>query len=402
MRGRKMDGLPTREQVLRDFFAAWTPEESVEHVPLQDAAWRITAEPLFSVNTIPVVRASGSDGIAVRSADFASGMPDYTTWREGEDFVRADTGDDFDDRFDAVIAIEEVDLVGDGRIAFISPDVCVSSGSGVRKAGSTVRSGEKLIDADMPLRPVDLAALAMGGIAMVPVRKKPRVAFIPTGSELVPQGFAPRRGENVDANSIMVKNLLIKMGAQPLMFPIVRDEPEPLRQALHRALGSADIVIMNAGTAKGGEDFTFRLLGEGRLIHHYVAAAPGRPLGLAVIDGKPVINLPGPTLGAFFGMDWCVRAAVYRFLHQPMPKRPTVKAVLTADLKTSPHMDNMCRIDIRRTASGYEATPLNFHAQGAPVCLASAGMYISPVGESFIAKGETIEVELLRGEEYIG
>lgn len=179
-----MDGFPSREEALADFFAAWEPARSVEYVALDDAVGRVLACDLASTNTLPVVRASSFDGIAVKSAAFANGMPDTSSWKPGVDYVRADTGDDFPDAFDAVVMIEKAVVREDGSVTF-DDDVTVEPGSGVRPAGSTLRAGEPLMSAGSIIRPTDLAALAMGGTTMVPVRVKPRVAFIPTGSELV-------------------------------------------------------------------------------------------------------------------------------------------------------------------------------------------------------------------------
>ena len=401
MQNNEIKAAPSRDKALEDFFAAWDVPERIELVPLENAAWRICAEELCSENTLPVVRASALDGIAVRSADFAEGMPDYSAWRRGNEFDRADTGDDFDDRYDAVIAIEKVRLGENGGLEYMDSEEMPAPGSGVRQAGAYVSRGCRLVEKNVPLRPVDLAALAMGGVSLVPVYKKPRVAFIPTGSELVPMGISPKRGENIDSNSIMVKNLLLKMGAEPVMLPIVRDDPEKLRQSLDMALETADVVIINAGSSKGGEDFNTSLLGEGRLICHYVAAAPGRPMALAVMEGKPVINLPGPALAAFFGMDWCVRACVDRFLHLPLQKRPRVSGVLMADIKSTPAMAMMCRINAVKTENGYEFYPKNGHRDPVPECLTSNAMYVSELGEAGRRAGETIEVELMRSEEFI-
>ena len=397
MRGRKMDGFPTREEALRDFFDSWSCGEEVEYVPLEEAAWRVTAQALYSVNTLPVCRASACDGIAVEAARFAGGAPDYTSWAPGEDFVRADTGDDFDDRFDAVIPIEEVDLGADGRLTFLSPDLEIRPGTNVNPRGSTVREGELLAEADSVLRPVDLAALAMGGIAVVPVRKRPRVAFLPSGSELVPPQVRPRRGENVDTNSVMVRHQLLRMGAEPLMFPITPDDPEALRRRLREALSMADVVLLNAGTARGGEDFSASLLAEeGRIVHHYVAAVPGRPMALAVIGGKPVINLPGPSMAAFFGMNWCVRAVIDRFLRLPMQRRPRVRGVLMEDLRTHPGLAVLCRLRAVERDGAVAFYPLSPHTDRMARCLTSNALYVSDVGESLLRKGAVIEAELLR------
>ena len=135
-----MDGFPSREEALADFFAAWEPARSVEYVALDDAVGRVLACDLASTNTLPVVRASSFDGIAVKSAAFANGMPDTSSWKPGVDYVRADTGDDFPDAFDAVVMIEKAVVREDGSVTF-DDDVTVEPGSGVRPAGSTLRAG---------------------------------------------------------------------------------------------------------------------------------------------------------------------------------------------------------------------------------------------------------------------
>lgn len=102
-----MDGFPSREEALADFFAAWKPARSVEYVALDDAMGHMPAYDPTSTNTLPVVRASSFDGIAVKAAAFANGMPDTSSWKPGMDYVHADTGDDFPDAFDAVAMIEK-------------------------------------------------------------------------------------------------------------------------------------------------------------------------------------------------------------------------------------------------------------------------------------------------------
>ncbi|MBO4352220.1 MAG: molybdopterin molybdenumtransferase MoeA, partial [Eggerthellaceae bacterium] len=111
-----MDGFPTRAQALEDFFAAWEPQGGDELVTLDEACSRVIAEDVESLVTVPVVRASSCDGIAVRSADFADGLPDTSTWRLGVEYVRADTGDDFPDEYDAVIMIEKAAIQPDGSV----------------------------------------------------------------------------------------------------------------------------------------------------------------------------------------------------------------------------------------------------------------------------------------------
>lgn len=402
-----MHGFPSREEALADFFAAWEPPaEATELVSLDEAVGRVTARDLVSANTLPVVRASACDGIAVRSAAFADGRPDTSSWELGRDYVRADTGDDFPDAYDAVIMIEKAAIQPDGSVV-LDDDVQVESGTNVRQAGDTIRAGAPLMKAGLPIRPTDLAALAMGGITLVPVRRKPRIAFIPTGSELVPAGIAPRRGQNVDTNSLMVKHMLIEYGAEPLIFPIVHDDEAALERAFAEALAVADAVVVNGGSAVGEEDFNVRMIeARGRVVHHYIAAVPGRPLMMAVADGKPVVNLPGPTMAAYYGTQWCLQAVVARFLDVPVRKIPTVQAQAAAAVSGPPQMANIARVNLVRddnpaNPSGYTAEFLNFKAGDLAACMASNAQRISPLGEHGFEAGALVDVELLRGEELI-
>ena len=162
----------------------------------------------------------------------------------------ADTGDDFPDEYDAVIRIEEVSFREDGTPAF-SCDTPVAPGTGVRPAGSTIRKGDLLIQANQVIRPTDLSALAMGGAQRVPVWKRPVVAFLPTGSELIAWDKTPKRGDNIDSNSLMVAEMVKAMGAEVISYPIVADVLESLHDVLHDALAKADLVIINGGSSIG-------------------------------------------------------------------------------------------------------------------------------------------------------
>ena len=391
-----MENLTSRESALAALFEKWEPSAETEVIPLEEALGRVPVGEYRALHSIPVVRASAMDGVAVDSARFAEGMPDMSGWKRGVDFDRADTGDDFDDRFDAVIRIEDATLLPEGGLV-IREGVQVTPGMNVKGVGSSFRKGTKLIDSGLPLRPTDLAALAMGGILDVEVYKKPRIAFIPTGSELIPIGAPLRRGCNYDTNSLMVRLSLEEMGAECLCLPIVPDDPEKLKRALYEALDKADAVIINGGSSKGSEDFNTRLLAsEGELLFHGVAAAPGRPMGISIIKGKPVINMAGPALAAFFSLEWCLRAIVCRCLGLPVPEKQKIRGVLTQDFRGGAPLDVLSRMEVRRTGNGYTVTPLGRGKADLPALLRTNAMYISPKGGRSYAAGDEIEVELLR------
>lgn len=394
-----MQQLPTRKQVVETLFEAWNPQTKTEMVAVDEALGRVLAKDYEAVYSIPVVRASAMDGVAVISERFAQGIPDTSGWKLGEDFARADTGDDFDDRYDAVIRIEDVSISEDG-ILTIAPGVEVSANRNVRPSGSTIKKGELVGRKDRKLRSFDLACLAMGGVEEVEVYKKPRVAFLPTGSELVALGEEVARGKNIDSNSILVKNMLLEMGAEPLLYPITRDEKEKLEERLDEAIQRADVVIISGGSSKGEEDFNARILEErGAALFHWGAAAPGKPMCVAVIDNKPVINIPGPPVAVLYGMDWCIRSIIHRLQHIPMPKRQTITGILTEEIASPPMMEILCMMDVKKDADGYQVKQKAWRGGSMVETLNAGAFYITEIGTRVKNPGEMVDVTLLRGEE---
>lgn len=393
-----MQQLPTRKLIVETLLEKWNPEKQTETISIDNALNRVLARNYEALYSIPVMRASAMDGVAVISDRFENGIPDTSGWKLGEDFSRADTGDDFDDRYDAVIPIEDVLISEDGRLS-INDNVSVKSNMNIRPAGSTIHKGETVGREHRRLQSFDLACLAMGGITEIEVYKKPRVAFLPTGSELVPLGQDVTRGKNIDSNSVLVKNMLIEMGAEPILYPITKDSKEELNLVLDSALNDADIIIISGGSSKGEEDFNARILEErGAALFHWVAAAPGKPMCVAMIDNKPVINIPGPPVAMFYGMDWCIRELVNKMLYLPMPKRCKIKGELTAEIAAPPGMEILCLMDIEQTEEGYKVKQKKWRGGSMVDTLSAGATYITELGTAVKHPGEIIEVTLLRDE----
>lgn len=394
-----MTSLPSRAQVLETLFRQWTPADKTEWIPVAEALGRVLVRDQFSRVSVPVVRASAMDGVAVSSERFRGGPPDTSGWVPGTDFCRADTGDDFDDRFDAVIPIEQAELSPEGRLT-LRWEGPLETGRNVRSRGSTIQEGELLARKERQLRPFDLACLAMGGIEQVEVYQKPRVAFLPTGSELVPPGTPVERGQTIDSNSILAHSLLTEMGAEPLCRPITPDRPADVAAALDRALEEADVVLINGGSSKGAEDFNARLLEErGSALFHWVAAAPGKPMCVALVRSKPVINLPGPPLAVLYSMDWCIRPIVHRLLHKPLPHRQTIRGTLTEPIRAPSDMEILCMMDVQPTAGGYLVKQKPWRGGSMADALGAGAIYITELGREERLPGETLEITLLRGLE---
>ena len=395
-KGRLPENMTSREDALKKLFSVWTPNPEKETVPLGESVGRTLAETQFSRFTMPPSHVAGCDGVAVKSAAFAAGVPDAAGWRAGNEYVRADTGDDFPDQYDAVVMVEDLTFLPEGGLRF-APELAVRPGENVRPAGSSLREGDELLAAGRVIRPTDLSALAMGGVTDVPVWKKPVVAFLPTGSELIPAGQIPARGENIDSNSLMVAAMLRELGAEPKCYPITRDAPKELEVTLRAALDEANVVVINGGSSKGGEDFNTGLLAMlGDLLFHEVSAAPGRPMAIALIGGKPVVNLPGPPLAAYFGTDWCLRAVVDRALGRPAAMRGVLRGVLTEDLGPGGPLEVLHRIRVSVDGSGVAAlTPLNGRRTGSAAVMTGEAQYVTAKFEEKHSAGSVLEVTLL-------
>lgn len=240
-------GMISKEEALARLAAAWNPTPRPEWVPLGQACGRILAEPALARHSLPVVRAALMDGVALASGEFAHGRPDTASWKEGVQYARADMGDDFDDRFDACIPVEQVTFLEDGGLA-LAEEAAITPGTGIRERGTTVLEGQLLLSAGLKITPVDLGVLAMGGIESVPVRKRPVVAILPTGSELVPRGSPPARGQTLDSNSIMLEHMLLEMGAETICYPIVKDLIMPREGVFAK--------VLTPGSISAGDEMT--------------------------------------------------------------------------------------------------------------------------------------------------
>lgn len=397
-----MEQSVTRTQALELMREHWTPAPAAELLPLGQCLDRVTAEDLVSVNTLPVVRSSCFDGVAVRKADFAHGLPDTSQWVKGRDFVRADTGDDFPDDFDTVIAIEDVILEGEG-LRFAEGFAFDPKEETVDPAGTIVRAGAPLVPAHTRLTPELLAALAIGGVDRVRVLAPIKIAFLPTGSELIPVGQRPERGQNVETNGLMLSALLGRYGARVDCFPITKDDPDQLEGALNRALADYDMVLTNGGSSRGEEDFNSAMLRRrASFFRHGVRAVPGRPVGFSVIDGKPVLNIPGPVVACHLAAHWCLSALIAHYYGLPAPQAPVVQAELTQPMKKRPSFERIARVSLEYRSGTYLATPLSWDDDGIPALLLRTDGYVTvPLEVESYEAGERVTVELLRAPELI-
>lgn len=310
----------------------------VETVDLHEALGRVTAGDCMSKIDIPNTLCARLDGIAVRFADFADGVPDTSGWQLGREFDWANTGTAMPAGFDTEIAIEQVEVKSGGRIEI--HEAPHEKGQLTKPAGSDFAQGDMVVEAKTRLTPARIAALATCGYTEVEVLAKPRVVFIPTGDELVEMGTPLATGKVYETNGILLESKLRLWGAEPCIYPCLPDDWDQIKAALQKAAKEADIVCINAGSSKGSKDFTMEILEEiGTVYCHETNHGPGHHTSASSIDGVPVLGLSGPPSGCEITADWYLKPLVDHFLFGRVHDFVKVKARLAEDLPRSkkPH-----------------------------------------------------------------
>lgn len=297
-----------------------------ERVSVAEAAGRVLAFDVHSHIEAPNCLTCCMDSIAVHWDDFEGGAPDTSAWKRGVDWEFANTGVAMPEGFDAAVVVEHASVSEDEQHVRID---AAPSGrfAGTRPAGSSMKPGDLLAPAGRVMTPDDVARIVAGNVASVRVVCKPRVAFIPTGNELVTPGGTIAHGKNIETNSLLVKGKVEQWGGRFVPFDIVPDDPDAICCAVQEACEVADIVVLNAGSSKGSDDWSVEQLEEiGQVICHQTNHGPGHHSSYAIVDATPVVGISGPPWGASFTLNFYLRPLMYRFLGMdPTPKRVPVR-----------------------------------------------------------------------------
>ena len=366
-----------------------------ESVAVEDAVGRVTAAPIFARVSSPHYHASAMDGIAVRSADtFGASDALPKKLRLGDQVVIADTGDPLPAGCDAVIMIEDVHFTGEDTFEITSAAVPWQH---VRVIGEDVVATEMILPANHRLRPVDLGGILAGGVTEIKVHPRPRVALLPTGTELVQPGEELGPGSIIEYNTRVLGAMIEEWGGLALRQEIAADDYDALRQRLEQSVQEADLVLINAGSSAGREDFTAALIRElGTVLTHGVAIKPGKPVVLGEIAGKPVVGVPGYPVSAILAVDLFVKPVVYARLGQAPPTPDLADAVVSRKIVSHLGSEEFIRVKMGLVGEKIIATPIS---RGAGVIMsmvrADGILRVPRLSEGFNAGGN-VQVELMR------
>lgn len=386
------------------------PLGAVERVSPGEALGRVLAEDIVSPADLPAFARSTMDGYAVRAADTygaTEALPAYLTvagevpmgrapalrLRPGEAAL-VHTGGMLPPGADAVVMLEHTHPLDARTIEVIRP---VAAGENVIPPGEDVRRGQVLLRKGTWLRPQELGALAGTGVTAVAVARRPCVALLSTGDEVVPPEVEPAPGQIRDINSTTLAALTLEWGGLPLPRGIVPDDAEALAAAAHAALAEADMLVVSAGSSVSTRDMTASVLGSlGRpgVLVHGVAMHPGKPAILAVADGKPVFGLPGNPVSAMVAFDLFVAPALAWLMGAAERRRPVVRARLAANVPSHPGEEDYVQVRLEQRAGETWAIPVFGKSNLITTMVRADGVLRVPLDSAGLYEGTMVEVAL--------
>ncbi len=375
--------LSEAKKILLSSFQA---PDNLVRIPVSDACGRILAEPVNSNRTNPPLLLSGPDGIAVKSEETIGAGEDNTIEL---DAPRVNTGMPMPEGFDAVIQIEEVIEVAKNRYQIHTP---VSPFQNTVPCGVDIVKGEVILDKGHYIIPFDIGALLTYGVREVVV-KNWNIGLIATGDEVVPPNKTPLPGQIVDSNSSMIGADLKHYGITPVFSPIVPDDPESMAQELHNISRTCDMVLIFGGSSAGSKDFTVDALEQsGGLLFHGVGMAPGKPVSLAQVNGRPVIGMPGPSIGSLTALH----VLVYPLLRQwgvPIPPDTYIRGDLAQSVASFNGFDMFLMMHVHQNNGKTLISPVERKFGQMMGVRADAVLH---VGSKDFAQGQEVEVRMIR------
>jgi molybdopterin molybdotransferase len=410
---------------LKFFFQAVTPDEAraalagfpavgTETVRVAEAAGRVLAEDLVSPADLPHFARANMDGYAVHAADTfgASGsVPAYlrvagtiamgTAARRPlarARAVRIATGGMMPPGADAVVMVEHTEEVADGQVEIHRS---VSPGQHVIQVGDDVARGAPIFARGRRLRAHDLGALTGVGITRVRVHRRPRIALLATGDEIVAPERRPRAGQVRNVNQYSLRAMIAEAGGIPRDGGLIPDRPDRLRAALGRALGSADCVMISGGSSVGTKDMTLDVIAsfpDSATLFHGIQIAPGKPTILARARRKPVLGLPGHPVSALvifarFGAP-LVRLLGGETAASAFADRRRTQAVLAENVASEVGREDWVRVTLEERNGDTIARPLRGKSAQIMSLVQADGMVRVPLTDEGIEAGTRVEVVL--------
>ncbi len=411
---RKLLSLEEARQVLKESFS---PKPiGVERVSLSEAHNRVLAEDVVAPMDVPPFDRSTVDGYAVKAVDTFGADEDrpvalkfcgQVTVGEPSNIVVENgmtaeiaTGAPLPEGADAVVMVE-YSVRREDTIFIHRP---VSKRENVMEAGSDIRKGETVLRKDQRMASREIGVLAALGLTEVDVYKRPKVAVISTGAEVVEPGKPLPSGKIYDINAHTLSAAVLECGGEPINLGIIQDERDQLEVAVKKALNSADAVITSGGVSVGPKDIIPQVLdtlGKPGVIISGIAVKPGKPTTIAMINGKPVFSLPGHPTSSLLMFHMIVRPVICKMAGRTEEPSPMVKAVAATKMFPARGRRTFVMVNLTYDKTGrLLASPVSTGLSGAITTLAKADGFVEiEEKKQFINEGEEVTVYLFQGKK---
>ena len=367
----------------------------IELVDVREALGRVTAKPVFARVSAPNHNAAAMDGImAVAELTFSASETNPVDLKPIEDFDYVNTGQLIRDPYDCVILVEDLQELEDGKVRITA---AASPWQHIRPIGEDIVAGEMVLPENHRIRPIDIGAVLNSGVRQIEVYERIRIGIMPTGNEITEDYDHLEPGNYFDTNSWTFCAMVEEWGGIPDRISPVPDREEDLKSALMQLLERNHIVIVNAGSSAGIRDYTAHLVEEmGELVFHGLAIRPGKPTVLGIVDGKPVIGVPGFPGSAFLAFEEIVGPVFRKLQRTRISQLPRIDAVVSKRVVSSLKYREYIRVKVGKVDEKLIATPLSRGAGVTMSLVRADGLMIIPRNSEGYEAGETVSVELTR------
>ena len=364
-----------------------------EVIAVYDACGRVTARAVYAHICAPHYAASAMDGVAVNARDTFGATETTPVVLQPEQYIVLDTGDPIPEGMDAVIMVEDIVKNDDGSITI---HAAAAPWQHIRQIGEDVCAGEMILPSHMAVTPAAIGAMIAGGVLEIEVIRKPVVGIIPTGDEIVPPCTDPKPGDILEFNGSIFSAMVKSWGAEAVVYPIVPDKFDQIKEMVARAAAECDMVILNAGSSAGREDFSAKVIRElGQVLYHGIAIKPGKPAILGCQGEKPILGVPGYPVSGIIVIEQLLKPLIDHWRKVPAAPAQYATATLTRPVVSGLKYQEFVRVRMGCVGGRLMASPLSRGSGVVSSFMKADGILEVPQGLEGYEAGAEVSVRLL-------
>ena len=368
-----------------------------EKLPVWDTCGRITAQAVYAHICAPHYAASAMDGAAVTARDTFGATETTPVTLNPSQFIIVDTGDPIPEERDAVIMVEDIVKNEDGTITIHD---AAAPWQHIRQIGEDICAGEMVLPSFTEVTPAAIGAMIAGGVLEIEVIRKPLVGIIPTGDEIIPPCTDPKPGDILEFNGSIFSAMVRQWGAEAKVYPIVPDKFDQIKAMVQKASEECDLVILNAGSSAGREDFSARVIRElGQVLYHGIAMKPGKPAILGCREDTPILGVPGYPVSGIIVIEQLLKPLVELWLKTPEKNKCYKKAILTRPVVSGLKYEEFVRVRLGFVGGKLMASPLSRGSGVVSSFMKADGILEVPQGLEGYEAGSEVDIRLLCNPE---